>query len=216
VENANALLARIESACLWADFHKDWLLEMRALLRPQLPAPFQVFVESQTVLVSRPDAVGLSSSSLHGSAGIVELDEPYEIVSKYALIIRRTPENETIAALELLSPSNKGVGSRLDRQRYFARRDRFLDCGVNFLEIDALIRGERALPEGLQRLASYQRNAWTASFAAGRRKIRGWGWNDAEPLPLIPWRIDDEHRVLLDLAGAFQSACEFNRWDQRI
>jgi hypothetical protein len=156
----------------------------------------------------------LRSSSLQGSAGVVELDAPYEIVSKYALIIRRAPANETIAALDLLSPSNKGVGSRLDRQKYFARRDRFLDSGVNFLEIDALIRGERALPAGLERLAAYQRNAWTASFAAGRRKIRGWGWNEVEPLPLIPWPIDDEHRVLVDLSGAFQAACEFNRWEE--
>lgn len=32
------LLTRIERKRLWAYFHKDWLLQIRELLRPQLPA----------------------------------------------------------------------------------------------------------------------------------------------------------------------------------
>jgi hypothetical protein len=40
VENPNELLSKIEAAHLWAYFHKDWLLEMRQRLRPQLPPEY--------------------------------------------------------------------------------------------------------------------------------------------------------------------------------
>jgi hypothetical protein len=226
VENPNLLLSRIEAAHLWAYFHKDWLLEIRTLLRPQLPPHYHVFVESEAILVS-PDAAeiptpvmpdlavasaernhpaGARSSAQEGTAAVIELDEAYEVVSKYSLLIRRSPENEVVAALELLSPSNKGIGSRLGAS--------FRESGVNFLEIDALTEGERAIPAGLTRLATFERNAWTAAFQAGRRRLRGWGWNVADPLPQIPWTIDEGQRVLVDLPAAFQAACEFNRWEQ--
>src|SRR5260221_3304754 len=52
--NANLLLSAIEQRHLWAYFHKDWLLEIRRLLRPQIPAAYAVFIESETVLLS-PD-----------------------------------------------------------------------------------------------------------------------------------------------------------------
>jgi len=234
VENPNVLLSRIEAAHLWAYFHKDWLLEIRALLRPQLPPHYHVFVESEAILVSpeaseipasvMPDlavatanvgnAAAASPTVQEGTAAVIELDEAFEVVSKYSLLIRRAPENEIVAALELLSPSNKGIGSRLDRQKYLQKREAFLDAGVNFLEIDALLGGERAIPAGLNRLATFERNAWTASFQTGRRRVRGWGWNAADPLPQIPWTIEEGQRVMVDLPAAFAAACEFNRWEQ--
>lgn len=236
MENPNVLLSRIEAGHLWAYFHKDWLLEIRTLLRPQLPPEYHVFVESEAILVT-PDALdvpapvmpdlavasaatGRVTSSLpsaqEGTAAVVELDEPFEIVSKYSLLIRRAPENEVVAALELLSPSNKGIGSRLDRQKYLRKRDAFLEAGVNFLEIDALMRGERLYPPQLARLGSFERNAWGASFEAGRRRLRGWGWNSGDQLPFIPWSIDEGQRVMVDLLAAFSAACDFNRWEQLV
>src|SRR5260221_6450682 len=52
--NANLLLSAIEQRHLWAYFHKGWLLEIRRLLRPQIPAAYAVFIQSETVLLS-PD-----------------------------------------------------------------------------------------------------------------------------------------------------------------
>ena len=122
---------------MWAYFHKDWLLEIRNALRPQLPTSYLVFMESESVLVS-PDAspptqailpdVGVvragnenrvSSIELQsGTAAAIEVDEPWEISSRYSLVIRRAPHHEVIAALEMLSPSNKGLGSRFDKEKY--------------------------------------------------------------------------------------------------
>jgi len=152
VENPNVLLSRIEAAHMWAYFHKDWLLEIRTLLRPQLPPHYHVFVESEAILVS-PDAaevptpvmpdLAVASANIanmaagpptihEGTAAVIELDEAFEVVSKYSLLIRRAPENEIVAALELLLPSNKGIGSHLDRQKYLRKREGFLEAGVNF------------------------------------------------------------------------------------
>ena len=233
MEQSNLLLARIEAAGMWAYFHKDWLLEMRKLLRPQLPAEYHVFVESETILVTpdaaEPPTVTLpdlsvataqarsaqhrEAASRQVTAATIELDEPCELFNKYALVIRRAPDNAIVAALELLSPSNKGVGSRLDRDKYLRKRDAFLEAGVNFLEIDALVEGDRLLPAGLRNLASYDRNAWTALHRQGRRTMRGFGWNASNPLPVIPWRVEEELEVVVDLPAAMAAASEFNRWE---
>lgn len=188
MENLNSLLLKIEAGRLWAYFHKDWLLSMRDLLRPQLPPQFFVFVESETC----------------------------EVYSKYTLLIRRAPENHVVGILELLSPSNKGIGNRWDREKYLRKRNSLIEGGVNFLEIDALAAGERVLTNAVHRLTHFQRNAWTAFHHDGRRIWRGWGWNEDDPLPAIPWTIEPELAVLIDLADAMQQACRFNRWETLV
>jgi hypothetical protein len=55
VDSSNALLSRIEETRLWAYFHKDWLLQIRSLLRPQLPAEYHLLVESEAILISPTD-----------------------------------------------------------------------------------------------------------------------------------------------------------------
>lgn len=236
MENPNELLSKIEAAHLWAYFHKDWLLEMRQQLRPQLPPEYHVFVESESLLVSpeaeQPPAVSLPDLSVTrperaaersarwaeraGTAAVIELDEPCEVFTKYTLLIRRAPENHVVAALELVSPSNKGVGSRLDREKYLRKRASFLEAAVNFLEIDALREGERLLPAGLQKLATYERNTWTAAHHPGGRRLRGYGWNVGKSLPEILWDVEEGLAVSVDLAATLRAACEFNRWEEIV
>jgi len=126
--NPNLLLAQIEARHLWAYFHKDWIVEIRRLLRPQLPDNYYVFIESETVLVSpdglevaaksSPDVAitqaehpgGLVSNEPEGATvAVVDLEESVEIFNKYSLVIRRSPDQQLIAALEIVSPSNKGL-----------------------------------------------------------------------------------------------------------
>lgn len=235
MEQSNLLLARIEAAGMWAYFHKDWLLEIRRLLRPQLPAEYHLFVESETILVTpeagEPPAVTLPDLSVatvqsrratkqsagpQVTAATIELDEPCEVVNRYELVIRRAPENTVVAALEMLSPSNKGVGSRFDRDKYVRKREAFLAASINFLEIDALVDGERLLPPGLNDLNSFERNAWTALHRQGRRTYRGFGWSAGDSLPVIPWRVEEELEVVVDLPTALAAASEFNRWAELV
>jgi hypothetical protein len=237
VENPNALLAQIEQARLWAYFHKDWLLSIRSALRPQLPSEYHLFVESEAILISpidgetpnallpdlalsRPDIpnhAALTSRSTKGTAAVVEVDEPLEIDTRYSLLIRRAPENRVVAALEILSPSNKGLGNRFDEEKHLRKRASLLEAGVQLMEIDALVRGHRDLPDPLMtRLSEFARVIWTAAHFDGRRKYRGWGWNDADPLPTIPWFVDERIEVCVDLSDSLRQAADFNRWNELV
>ena len=235
LDNLNELLDRVEAAGLWAFFHKDWLLEIRTALRPQLPASYHLFVESESILVTpdgdEPPAAILpdlsvaraeqsasfrTAESPQATAAVIEFVEPVEIVSKYSLLIRRAPENRVVAALEIVSPSNKGASSRLDREKYLHKRDGFFEAGISLLEIDALKNGPRLLPASLTRLASYERNTWTAFHSRGQRHVRGCGWNHSDPLPVVPWTIEESLVVTVDFGATLRSASEFNRWPQLV
>ena len=236
MENHNALLSGIENSRLWAYFHKDWLLQIRSLIRPQLPPEFFVFVESETILVSpdtdppahahQPDlSVARPESprqepcgyaAAEATASVIEVEEPCEAFTKYSLLIRRASENLVIAALEILSPSNKGVGNRLDMDKHLRKRSSFLESGVNLLEVDALLDGERLTPPALSDLVRFGRIAWSAFHHAGSRRLRGWGWGQADPLPVIPWMVEEELRVLVDLPTAVGQACQFNQWESLV
>lgn len=229
--NPNELLAHIEQRHLWSYFHKDWLIEIRASLLQQLPQQYHVLVESETVLLSfepnenvakpEPDiAVAraqersarpvLQKSS--ATAAVVEIEEPYELFSKYSLVIRRSPRNRVVAAVEMISPSNKGLSTRADRDKYLRKRDSYAEAGINFLEIDALTEGERLLPESLGALHDYERNAWTALHNARSRHLRGYGWNSNQRLPVIRWDIESGVESLIDLDQTARTALELNRW----
>ena len=237
MENPNNLLAKIETVRhLWAYFHKDWLLEIRQLLRPQLSSDYHVFIESETVLVSPdnqdsddrtlPDLAVTHSGQHIASAGnepagataaVVELVETVELFSKYSLVIRRSPDQQLLAVLELLSPSNKGLGNRTDRGKYLRKRDDYLEAGISFLEIDALLKGQRLFLDPLKHLADYQRNAaWTAFLDDSGRRLRGYGWSAEQPLPKLPWWIDNRQVVLVDLDAAARAAFAFNQWESLV
>jgi hypothetical protein len=147
---------------------------------------------------------------------LIEIDEPYELFSRYALIIRRSPHNRVVAAVEMLSPTNKGLASRADRDKYLLKRDSFAEAGVNFLEIDALIRGERLLPDSLGALADYERNAWTALYHGDSRRLRGYGWNTNQRIPVIRWEVEVGVEALIDLDQTARTALELNRWPSLV
>ena len=231
MSNPNDLLANIEHRHLWAYFHKEWLIEIRAILLKQLPEEYHVLVESETVLLSlesngsvaktAPDvAVARSqpfspTTALHESSAttaVIEVEEPYELFSQYTLIIRRSPHNRVVAVVEMLSPSNKGLPKRADLDKYLSKRDSYTEAGINFLEIDALTDGERLLPDSLGALRDYDRNAWAALHAAHSRRLRGYGWNSNQRMPVIRWDIEPGVESLIDLDQTARTALELNRW----
>ena len=108
------------------------------------------------------------------------------------------------------------MGNRFDREKYLRKRDSYLEAGVNLLEIDALREGERVLPASLASLARFERLAWTACHGDGQRRLRGWGWNAPEPLPVIPWSVEQGVELLVDLSQGIEGACQFNRWPDLV
>lgn len=228
----NRLLADIERRRLWSHFHKDWLLAIRGLIRPQLPREYAVFVESEVVLVvpagseqsgslspdmalarAEPHPAPAAQFSAETTAAVLEVDEPFETYSSYSLLIRRAPDQRLVAAIELPSPTNKGVYGMIDKEKYLRKRALYLEAGVNLLEIDALLEGDRMLPSSLESLAPREHTAWSVSHDQGVRHFRGWAWDADEPLPKIAWEVEPHLRLVLDLPLALQQAREFNPWE---
>lgn len=234
MQTSNQLLQRIEQAGMWSYFHKDWLLQIREVVRSQLPAAYRVFVESETVLISPgtfaqahaaylPDilvtrepneTVSAATSNLPDgtTATIVDAEESCYLESHYRLVIRRATNHEVVAAAEVLSPSNKGIGNQLDQQKFLRKRSDYLDAGVNLLEIDALLEGKRELPPPLNDVQPYARIAWTALHDRGKRRYRGWGWQPSDTPPKILWPIESTQAVSIDLAQTLIDATSFNNW----
>lgn len=232
----NELVDRIERARLWPLFHKEWIIALRDDARRQLPSDYFVFVESEVVTVSSPwdphedrryspdiivtrglDSPRESISATPAATGVMlEVEEAIETETQYSLAIRRSAEGELVAALELLSPSNKGVGSRTDLDRHRRKRETMLAAQVNLLEIDVLQQGERDLPPNLTRLHDCARVAWSAHHQPGKRTYRGWGWNDDQAPPTLHWRVDAAHELTLPLADSLAAAARFNDWERLL
>jgi Protein of unknown function (DUF4058) len=94
--------------------------------------------------------------------------------------IRDGTDRTLVAAIELLSPSNKEPGS--DRAQYLAKRDRYLDTGVHLVEID-LLRGGPRLPLHPPPQGDY---CVMVSRAEDRPSVGVWPIQLREPLPTIP------------------------------
>jgi hypothetical protein len=54
------------------------------------------------------------------------------------------------------------------------------------------------LPPALTKLATFERNAWTAFHHRGQRRMRGCGWNRTDPLPVVPWIIEENLPLTVD------------------
>lgn len=235
MKSVNELLTQVEAKSLWAYFHKDWLLQIRGALRLQLPVEYYVFVESEVILLA-PEAESPPASTLPdisvardqpetsndreplhtGTLATIEVEEPCEVFTKYVVLIRRAPENHVVAAIELLSPSNKGISSLIDKERYLRKRAGYFEAGINLLEIDALVNGEAVTPPSLNDLNTFERRAWTTFHTPGQRRWRGWGWNAEDAPPTIPWSVEEGISVLVDLNLTAAEAQQFNQWDQLV
>jgi hypothetical protein len=141
---------------------------------------------------------------------------PDEIYNQYSLIIGRWRENRIVAALEMLSPLNKGVSDHIDRDKYLRKRDCYLESGINLLEIDALTRGESVAPKSIIEAAAFDRHVWTCFHDAGVPRVDTYGWNSDQAIPVFPWRVEAGEIVTVDLGSAALVAIEFNRWQSLI
>lgn len=230
MQEGNRILRLIESRRLWAPFHKDWLLAIREILRPQLPAEYAIFVESEAIVVApvpdgpakplapdlfvaRPETGRPPAPSPGGRRqATLEVVESCEVSVQYTLQVRRAPEDRVVAVCEILSPTNKGVHGDAEKRRYLRKREEYLSAAVSILEVDGLLEGERLLPPHLTTLRDYARNAWSVHQRDGHRSWRGWGWDEDDEPPAVDWLIEEDLRADVLLASALDRALAFNPW----
>jgi hypothetical protein len=188
----------LEQEAVWQDFHQSFMPGARAALAAQVAGGYVVKVEEYVFihelgaearqLIGRADVSVSGSSRVKASATAVAAVAP-AYVSVPALTvdeerhgfleIRDRQRFELVTVIELLSPSNK---SGPDRAAYLNKRRRFLESGVNLVELDLLRGGVRLPMEGLKPCDYY------ALVARPEESPRGgiWAFRLADPLPTIP------------------------------
>jgi hypothetical protein len=111
--------------------------------------------------------------------------------------VRDTERRHLVAAIEILSPTNK---RKEGRREYLRRRERFLDSDVHLLEIDLLRKGLRVPMEQELPPAPY---FVFLSRADERPLTEVWPISLDQPLPTVPVPLhagDDDARLDLQQA----------------
>jgi hypothetical protein len=149
----------LESPRHWRGFHSTMIIEMNAQLNKALPPGFASFVEERVYIVvpentAIPDIVitrqPTATIGRSGTTAVLErkIDEA-ETVTYFPDEVRelfieiRTIESEqedVIAAIELLSPTNKLPGGR-GREEYDKKQRDILESPAHLVEIDLLRAG---------------------------------------------------------------------------
>ena len=216
---------------LWMPTHGQLIAEIARQLAPRL-RPRYLALMTERFVFEEPDGVGVSTTHAYpdvgvgsvGSGDVVRTDaEPVrsgplrlttvmpESIPHYSVEIRDAANRKLVAAIEVLSPTNKrGPG----REEYLAKRRRILLSTAHLLEIDLLRKGQRvpmreALPD-----APY---FVFLSRADARPSAEGWPVTLGQPLPTVPVPLlDGDADVPLDLQQALTNVYDLVAYDLAV
>ena len=159
--------------------------------------------------------------SLGESAGGIALIEPTDIlplgetsleeVRVLRIDLYRWPSEELVATIELLSPWNKTGDGYGEFQR---KRRSILSRGVNWVEIDFLVGGER-VPFGRPSV----RTDYRVVVARWSMRPNGefYSWNVRQPLPMIPIPLrQPDHSIPIALVEVFDMTYERTRLEKSL
>jgi hypothetical protein len=109
-----------------------------------------------------------------------------------------------VTSIELLSPSNKAVGT-IGRERYLEKRSSALHGGLHWVEIDLLRGGARPpMPVDVSDDADYLAYVAQATATGWDHRLYSWGLRDA--IPAIPVPLLGSDCVELDIGSCFQKS----------
>jgi hypothetical protein len=189
----------LEQEDVWHDFHERFIPSITEAIVPQVRPGYIVKIDEHVYIhersaaerefLGRADAsVTRSDISISSRPGADVLEAPAHgrvpiaiDVERLSFVeIRDRRSREVIAIIEVLSPSNKRVGS--DRETYLAKRRQMFASGVHLVEID-LLRGGPRLP--LEDLPDCD-YCILVSRVEDRPRVGIWPLRLRERLPLIP------------------------------
>jgi len=226
----------------WESFHAALIDEIGRQLAPKLRPKYLVRVERRLVvgISDAPVDPAVASQDLYpdvsvvrgraersspgqsgggGGGRAVALEPPLILATE---MTARTPqrsvsivdvaERTLVAAIELLSPTNKRPGG--GREEYLQRRENFLAGDAHLIEIDLLRRGTRLPMRGVLPPAPY----YAFVSRADRRPMTGvWPIALRGPLPTIPVPLlPADPDVPLDLQAALTGAYDAFGFDLEL
>ena len=204
---------------VWRGFHDSLIIELQATLVPDL-RPHYVALVGERVYVERagedapgyigPDVAVARDLPLRepaGEGGVAVLTAPVAVplamperVEEIFLEIYLRASQDLVTVIEVLSPSNKRLGSD-GRREYLAKRDAILQSSVHLLELD-LLRGEERLPMARPLPPA----EYYAILSRARRRPMGevWPIRLRDRLPVVPVPLaGKDPDVLVDLQEVF-------------
>jgi hypothetical protein len=229
----------IEASGAWSVFHFSFISECGRYLNQRLPPNYVATLGDRIELVSeedldlaiRPVGPDVAVSYDPHRAGkrapaasetpvamlepkrlsqdIEWLDEPKQLYVQ----VRRAPELQVVTEIELLSPSNKRKGGE-DRAAYLAKRRALFRHGVNLVEIDLLLGGERLKMRDPFPAGDY---FGFVTHAKNAHLCDVYPWSLRTKLPAMPVPLkEDEGQVSLDLASVFDATYDDGRFDMVV
>jgi hypothetical protein len=194
----------LEDPFFWHQVHSRLIVALANDLGGKLRPKYYAAIETRTYLeegddrifVGVPDAIVFTSSAQSAANAAtltlpiaqpqkVRLVEPIEVKERY-LEIRKVGSHEVIAAIEVLSPTNKqGEGRKI----YLKKRQTMLESASHFVAIDLLRGAQPIRVEGSQGRSDYR---ILVSAAADRPNADLYSFNRRDQIPVFPLPLRSE------------------------
>jgi hypothetical protein len=222
----------LESPTQWSDFHPTFIQAWREAVAQRLPGNYFARIGEDVVLVApdlrkgqarEPDVLvsrdlrlpgGGSAATISGvrispmTLANIDYVDPH---TETFIEVLRLPEQEVVAVLELLSPTNKAGDGR---GFYFEKRQQLLRQRVHIVELDLIRSGrrlqlDRPLPPG---------DYYAFVSHSDRRPycdVYPWTVRDRLPILPLPLRAPDQD-VQIDLGQALEVAYQRGQYDRLV
>ncbi len=227
----------LEKPSLWPDVHHELISEVRAYLHGIVRPKYYVSVEERLYLTDEDDPenkagqrvadlrVGQHPGQTDATIGergtaTLEVAQPIELTFPVEEEIREAflqvfdaESRQVVAVIEILSPSNKSLGSR-GRASFEQKRQEILNSASHWVEIDLLRAGAPSVPRELLPPSHY---AVHVLRIERRPQAQSWPIHLRQRLPVIaiPLKSGDADAAL-DLQSVFTSAFDRAAYDARI
>lgn len=220
----------LEDPAIWSDFHRSFLLSIRAELNARKPAGYvarwdrYVWIDdpadAEAISLVRPEVFVTDDRDRSGGEGestvlaapATALLPQVEPKGKGFLKIIDAKSKRVVTVVEMLNPANKTAGK--DRNAYLAKRQEYFRTGTNLVEIDFRRGGLRPPIEGQRTPADYY---ILVSAAIDFPRAAIWPLTIRDPLPPIPVPLDPGvEPIIVSLEPCFERVYHEARFDEDI
>lgn len=225
----------LEHPALWPGVHQRFITYIGDALNAVLPAHYIADIGERLYIIQPerriyPDVAILEHPSARpprGQAGMaVMVSDPPWVVTYHPVEMREVfieilpvaDESRVITVIEVLSPSNKAVGSP-GRQLYLTKQQELFESQAHLIEIDLLRRGEHTVVAPREQLLG--RGNWDYLVCLHRggqgNRCEVWPVTLRQPLPRIHVPLaDGDPAVVLDLQAVFNRCYDQGAYARRL
>lgn len=215
---------------LWPEVHHELISKIKKLLIPLLGTKYVARIEKYVVSdthaandlgimypdvgvfkhkVSEPETAYAKRKELTPPTITIPHPKTIEVRIPFLKIID-LKNNRLVTALEVLSPVNK---RNPGFKPYLQKKQKLIENGINFLELDFLRRGRRTIEDNRLEKIDYL----VALTRALSEKTEVWIVDLSTPLPTIPIPLlPTDKDILIDLQQVLNEVYEESRFDRSI